>query len=186
MKDFEFPASFGFTGSAGKSMVKGYARGGKAKSDAAQDKKMVKRAVHKHEKAQHPGSPLTPLKKGGEAKVKEESKQKRYRRQESGKGTKAVEMGVEEAKKRLEVIPDTEAQRAMRAAGAISEERENLRLEKNMIESGDAPEYLRKKYGFKKGGMMNKSETGQRKMKGKGYNSDPLVGLKCGGKFKKK
>lgn len=181
MKDFEFPASFGFTGSAGKQLVKGYARGGKVKSDA---KKMVKSAVQKHEKAQHPGAPLTKLKKGGEAKIKEEAKQKHYRRQESGKGTKAVEMGVEEAKKRLEIIPDTEVQRAMRAAGAMEVERENLRLEKNMIESGAAPESLRKKYGFKQGGMMKKS--GQSKGKGKGYNSEPLVGMKCGGKFKKK
>lgn len=179
MKDFEFPASFGFTGSAGKSIVKGYARGGKVKSDVAQDKKMVKAAVQKHEKAQHPGAPLTKLKKGGEAKVKTEAKQKRYRRQESGKGTKAVEMGIEEAKKYLEIIPDTDAQRAMRAAEAISQEQENLRLEKNMIERGAAPEseYLRKKYGYKKGGMMKK---------GKGYNSEPLVDLKCGGKLKKK
>lgn len=33
VKDFEFPESFGFSGSSGKTMVRGYARGGKAKSD---------------------------------------------------------------------------------------------------------------------------------------------------------
>lgn len=35
------------------------------KKDLAQDKKMVAGAVHKHEKAMHPGKPMTKLKKGG-------------------------------------------------------------------------------------------------------------------------
>lgn len=43
----------------------GYAEGGKA--DLAQDKRMVRMAVHKHEKAMHPGKPMTKLKKGGMA-----------------------------------------------------------------------------------------------------------------------
>jgi hypothetical protein len=34
-------------------------------SDAAKDKRMVKAAVHKHEKAKHPGKPLTKLARGG-------------------------------------------------------------------------------------------------------------------------
>jgi len=37
----------------------------KKHSDAAKDKRMVKAAVHKHEKAKHPGKPLTKLAKGG-------------------------------------------------------------------------------------------------------------------------
>lgn len=61
VSDFEFPSDCGFTGSAGKTMVKGYARGG----DVAQDKAMVKSAVHKHEKAMHKGEPLTKLANGG-------------------------------------------------------------------------------------------------------------------------
>jgi hypothetical protein len=40
-----------------------YAKGGKA--DMKQDKAMVKKAVHKHESAMHPGKPMTPLKTGG-------------------------------------------------------------------------------------------------------------------------
>lgn len=45
-----------------------YAKGGVAKhSDVKADKSMVKAAVHKHEKAQHPGEPMTPLAKGGRA-----------------------------------------------------------------------------------------------------------------------
>jgi hypothetical protein len=35
------------------------------KKDLAQDKKMIKAAVGKHEKAMHPGKPLTKLKAGG-------------------------------------------------------------------------------------------------------------------------
>jgi hypothetical protein len=35
------------------------------KKDLAQDKKMVAGAVHKHEKAMHPGKPMTKLAKGG-------------------------------------------------------------------------------------------------------------------------
>jgi len=35
------------------------------KKDLAQDKKMIKSAVAKHEKAKHPGQPLTKLRAGG-------------------------------------------------------------------------------------------------------------------------
>jgi hypothetical protein len=43
-----------------------YKKGGKVKhSDVKMDKAMVKKAVHKHEKAMHPGKPMTKLNKGG-------------------------------------------------------------------------------------------------------------------------
>lgn len=58
VKDFEFSTKNGYTGSA-----KGYAEGGEV--DRKEDKKMIATAVHKHERAQHPGKPLTALKKGG-------------------------------------------------------------------------------------------------------------------------
>jgi len=35
------------------------------KADLKQDKKMMAKAVHKHEKKLHPGKPMTKLKKGG-------------------------------------------------------------------------------------------------------------------------
>jgi hypothetical protein len=35
------------------------------KKDLAQDKKMIKSAMAKHEKAKHPGQPLTKLRAGG-------------------------------------------------------------------------------------------------------------------------
>jgi hypothetical protein len=34
-------------------------------TDIKQDKAMVKKAVHKHEAAMHPGKPMTKLRKGG-------------------------------------------------------------------------------------------------------------------------
>lgn len=61
-KDFDFPEEFGFSTSAGKIKVSGYCRGGKAKMAEGGE---VKRAVHKHEKAMHPGKPLTNFAKGG-------------------------------------------------------------------------------------------------------------------------
>jgi len=190
VKDFEFPSEFGFSRSAGKQQVKGYARGGKAHGDAMQDRKMVKAAVRKHEKAQHPGEPLTKMKKGGEIETKTERKQ--YQKKTTGKNSKSVEAGVLEAKKRLETIPYTDAQRAMQAAAAIDIENENRRLEKEIIEGGgELPEYLKKKYGLKRGGgvgqgMMKKQGpqdgSGQRRGKGS-FNREPM--LKCGGKVKK-
>ena len=46
----------------------GKAKGGKVdKADMAQDKKMIAAAVHKHEQHDHPGKPLTKLRKGGKA-----------------------------------------------------------------------------------------------------------------------
>jgi hypothetical protein len=41
------------------------AEGGKVHGDAAMDKKVMAKAVHKHEKALHKGEPLTKLAKGG-------------------------------------------------------------------------------------------------------------------------
>jgi hypothetical protein len=37
----------------------------KKHEDAGMDKSMMQKAVNKHEKAQHPGKPLTKLAKGG-------------------------------------------------------------------------------------------------------------------------
>ena len=48
--------------------VKKYAQGGEVHADVAMDKKMVKTAVHKHEKAMHKGEPLTKLARGGEVR----------------------------------------------------------------------------------------------------------------------
>ena len=51
----------------GKSLdMSEYKKGGKVKhSDVKMDKAMVKSAVHKHERAMHPGKPMTKLRRGG-------------------------------------------------------------------------------------------------------------------------
>ena len=90
VSDFQFPSECGFTGSTGKTMVKGYARGGHTdvakdkamisaamKKDMAQDKAMVKTAVHKHEKSMHKGEPLTKMAMGGAAKAKDAMRNER-------------------------------------------------------------------------------------------------------------
>ena len=48
--------------------VMGKKKGGEVHSDVAMDKKVIKKAVHKHEAAMHPGKPMTKLKKGGDVK----------------------------------------------------------------------------------------------------------------------
>jgi hypothetical protein len=63
VKEFSFkPEHFCVGGSVAK-----YAKGGAVRDDVAQDKKLVAKAVHKHEKALHKGKPLTKLKNGGPA-----------------------------------------------------------------------------------------------------------------------
>jgi hypothetical protein len=63
VKDFDFSSAGKTVGYCGGGMKKGYAEGGKA--DIAQDKAMIRTAVHKHEKSMHPGKPMTKLAKGG-------------------------------------------------------------------------------------------------------------------------
>lgn len=58
---------------AGKQDVMGtspgkYAKGGKVHGDAAEDKKMIAKMVHKHEKKDHPGTKMTTFCAGGMAK----------------------------------------------------------------------------------------------------------------------
>lgn len=42
-----------------------FAAGGAVHSDVKADKSMISSAVHKHEKAMHPGKPVTPMRRGG-------------------------------------------------------------------------------------------------------------------------
>jgi len=73
VKDFDFCSAGKTVGYCGGGMAKKrYAEGGKA--DIAQDKAMIKTAVHKHEKAMHKGEPLTKLARGGKAEVRSMSK----------------------------------------------------------------------------------------------------------------
>lgn len=73
VKDFDFSSAGKAVGYCGDGMAKkGYAEGGKA--DLAQDRAMVRTAVHKHEKAMHPGKPMTKLAKGGMPEVRSMAK----------------------------------------------------------------------------------------------------------------
>lgn len=67
VKEFDFGGKKAPAAKAHGGSVKKYAEGGKVHSDAAMDKKAMKSAVHKHEKALHKGEPLTKLAKGGKA-----------------------------------------------------------------------------------------------------------------------
>lgn len=65
MEDVYTPDLLGESG--GEPLKRGrgaYARGG----DVAQDKAMIAKAVHAHERADHPNTPLTKLRRGGKAK----------------------------------------------------------------------------------------------------------------------
>lgn len=48
----------------------GYASGGGIHSDEAEDEKLIAKDIHKHERRDHPGKPLTPLKAGGHVEGK--------------------------------------------------------------------------------------------------------------------
>ena len=59
------PRKIGEGAKAAYDAVMGKKKGGEVHSDVAMDKKVIKKAVHKHEAAMHPGKPMTKLKKGG-------------------------------------------------------------------------------------------------------------------------
>lgn len=101
--------------------VKKYAAGGKVHSDAAMDKKMVKTAVHKHEKAMHKGEPMTKLAKGGkvprvEAMEKREMAQTPSMRREAAMTSRKVQAPV---RKMVPVAP-REPMLAMKKGGKAS------------------------------------------------------------------
>lgn len=61
VKDFQFPCEAGFSGSGGKTMVKGYARGGSAKMTPAATAKVGKVMGEYKSGALHSGSKTGPL-----------------------------------------------------------------------------------------------------------------------------
>ena len=114
VSDFQFPSECGFTGSTGKTMVKGYARGGHAdvakdkamissamKKDMAQDKAMIKSAVHKHEKSLHKGEPLTKMAMGGTKTKDAAPARKQYPTNRSEPMIKAMAGGMIKDKSKL-------------------------------------------------------------------------------------
>lgn len=74
VKEFDFSTAGKTVGYCGGGMAKkGYAKGG-MHEDVKMDKEVVKTAVHKHEKAMHPGKPMTKLAKGGMPELKSMAK----------------------------------------------------------------------------------------------------------------
>jgi len=184
VSDFEFPSEAGYTGSAGKTMVKGYARGGKA--DVAQDKAMVKAAVHKHEKSMHKGEPLTKLSHGGKyreggkikdtirnereemSRIKQET---RSERKDAGEEMSRVrkEMRYDEAKMKNDrpmrkqyPVDRREPMIAMKSGGMIKN-RGTLGVDNNKnpgeTKKHTAPDLPRPKTMMAKGGMTPKQEA---------------------------
>lgn len=71
----------------------GYKVGGAVKSDEAEDKAMIKKAVHKHEKHDHKGEPLTKLKNGGEAEGEKAHHRPDRKARAAGGSTKGKKKG---------------------------------------------------------------------------------------------
>lgn len=97
------------------------AKGGEVHSDAAMDKKAMKVAVHKHEKALHKGEPLTKLAKGGkvprvEAMEKREMAETPSMRRESAMASHKVQAP---ARKMVPVAP-REPMLAMKSGGKVA------------------------------------------------------------------
>jgi hypothetical protein len=145
VSDFQFPSECGFTGSTGKTMVKGYARGGKA--DIAQDKAMVKTAVHKHEKSMHKGEPLTKMAMGGYAE---------------GGAKKAAAKDAAPARKQYPTNRSEPMIKAM--AGGMIKDKSKLGIEGNKnpgeTKMHTAPDLAKPKTMMKSGGSVKKMAVG--------------------------
>ena len=203
VSEFEFPSEAGYTGSAGKTMVKGYARGGKA--DVAQDKAMVKSAVHKHEKSMHKGEPLTKLAKGGKisdtirnereemARIKQET---RSERKDAGEEMSRVrkEMRYDEAKMkndrpmRKQYPVDRREPMIKMMSGGMIKNRGTLGVENNKnpgeTKKHTAPDLPRPKTMMAKGGMTPKQEAKVGKVMGEFKEGKLHSGSKSGPEVK--
>lgn len=107
---------FDFSKKAGDGAKK-YAKGGAVHDDAAMDKKAVKTAVHKHEKALHKGEPLTKLAKGGKVEGKVRGQEKLVKAMETSYPKGAT---ITPARRRMPVAP-TEPMIAMKSGGKVSQ-----------------------------------------------------------------
>ena len=97
--------------------VMGKKKGGEVHSDAAMDKKVVKKAVHKHEAAMHPGKPMTKLKKGGQPKKLDVGGYLAAPSAPASSVSSAPAGGLSQGVARLPAPPMNQAGAAARAAG---------------------------------------------------------------------
>lgn len=198
VSDFQFPSECGFTGSTGKTMVKGYARGGHA--DVAKDKAMVTKAVHKHEKSMHKGEPLTKMAMGGvkkamgneRAEMSRIKQETRSERKDAGEEMSRVrkEMRYDEAKLKSDrpmrkQYPTDRSEPMIKAmAGGMIKDRSKLGIEGNKnpgeTKMHTAPDLPGPKTMMKRGGMTPKQEAKVGKVMGEFKAGDLHSGSKSG------
>lgn len=198
VSDFQFPSECGFTGSTGKTMVKGYARGGHA--DVAKDKAMVTKAVHKHEKSMHKGEPLTKMAMGGvkkamgneRAEMSRIKQETRSERKDAGEEMSRVrkEMRYDEAKLKSDrpmrkQYPTDRSEPMIKAmAGGMIKNRGTLGVEGNKnpgeTKMHTAPDLPGPKTMMKRGGMTPKQEAKVGKVMGEFKAGDLHSGSKSG------
>lgn len=179
VSDFQFPSECGFTGSSGKTMVKGYARGGHAdvaqdkamvkqmaKADVTKDKAMIKSAVHKHEKSLHKGEALTKMAHGGYAEG----------------GAKKPMASDRPMRKQYPTDRGEPMIKAM--AGGMLKDRSKLGIEGNKnpgeTKMHTAPDLPGPKTMMKRGGMTPKQESKVGKVMGEYKAGDLHSGSKSG------
>lgn len=198
VSDFQFPSECGFTGSTGKTMVKGYARGGHA--DVAKDKAMVTKAVHKHEKSMHKGEPLTKMAMGGvkkamgneRAEMSRIKQETRSERKDAGEEMSRVrkEMRYDEAKlksdrpMRKQYPTDRSEPMIKMMSGGMIKNRGTLGVEGNKnpgeTKMHTAPDLPGPKTMMKRGGMTPKQEAKVGKVMGEYKAGDLHSGSKSG------
>ena len=198
VSDFQFPSECGFTGSTGKTMVKGYARGGHA--DVAKDKAMMKTAVHKHEKSMHKGEPLTKMAMGGvkkamgneRAEMSRIKQETRSERKDAGEEMSRVrkEMRYDEAKLKSDMpmrkqYPTNRSEPMIKAmAGGMIKDKSKLGIEGNKnpgeTKMHTAPDLPGPKTMMKRGGMTPKQEAKVGKVMGEFKAGDLHSGSKSG------
>lgn len=198
VSDFQFPSECGFTGSTGKTMVKGYARGGHA--DVAKDKAMVTKAVHKHEKSMHKGEPLTKMAMGGvkkamgneRAEMSRIKQETRSERKDAGEEMSRVrkEMRYDEAKLKSDrpmrkQYPTDRSEPMIKAmAGGMIKNRGTLGVDGNKnpgeTKMHTAPDLPGPKTMMKRGGMTPKQEAKVGKVMGEFKAGDLHSGSKSG------
>jgi hypothetical protein len=146
VSEFTFPSDNGYSASAGKTMVKGYARGGAA--DMKQDKAVVKAAVQKHERAKHPGEPMTKLARGGMAECA------------MAKGGMAMRKQYPTDRKEP-LITRTKAPAAPAPKSDMLYSKKEVNA-KNLLSEGKAPSlpHAKGSVNMKKGGPVKKADGG--------------------------
>jgi hypothetical protein len=162
--EFEFPSDKGYSASAGKTMVKSYARGGAA--DMKQDKAMVKAAVQKHERAKHPGEPMTKLAKGGMAECA------------MAKGGMAMRKQYPTDRKEP-LITRTKAAAAPAPKSDMLYSKKEVNA-KNLLPGGKAPSlpHAKGSVNMKSGGPVKKADGGRITHMGPGSgNAPPAAGM---------